>query len=484
MNREFLINIIFLISINVLIKPFFLFGIDRTVQNTVGAETYGTYFALLSLTYLFGIVNDMGIQNYNNRTISQEPELLKQYFPAVFFVKILLGLAYFFVIFFVAWLWGYDTIHWHILFFLALNMIIYQYIAYLRSNISGLGMYRTDSVISSLDKLFMIIICSVMLWGNVLQQKFQIEWFVYAQTFSFGLTALIAFIFLKKHLIQLQFNFKPIFLFSLIKKAMPYALVIFLMTIYTRVDAIMVERLLVDGQKESGVYGAAYRLLDAANMIGFMFAGLLLPMFAKLLKEKESVIPLVRMSALMIFSGAITASVCIYFFRNEIGYLLYTEATPYWGEVIGTVMLSFVAGSGGYIIGTLLTANGNLKKMNWILFSCVFLNIILNLILIPKYKALGAAWTTVGTQFFSMIAQMILAWKIFNWKIDFIALGRVFIFTIALVATTYLIYYQIEMDWKVKFISSIILGIALAFLLKMLDVRQALAFFTNSSKQD
>jgi len=425
----------------------------------------------------------MGIQNFNNRTIAQQPELLKQYFPAILVTKILLGVTYFLVIFITAWLWGYDSIHWHILFMLSLNMIVYQYIAYLRSNISGLGMYRMDSVISALDKLFMIIICSVLLWGNIFQEKFQIEWFIYAQTFSFTLTALIAFLFLKKHLIQLQFNFNRTFLFSLIKKTMPYALVIFLMTIYTRIDTIMVERLLEDGEEQSGIYGAAYRLLDASNMIGFMFAGLLLPMFAKLLKEKESVIPLVRMSALMIFSGAITASVCIYFFRNEIGFLLYTEATPYWGEVIGTIMLTFVAGSGGYIMGTLLTANGNLRKMNWILFFCVLLNIFLNLLLIPKYKALGAAWTTVGTQTFSMIAQMILAVRIFNWKIDFDALGRVMLFTIAIIAMTYFIYFQIEMDWKVKFIFSIILGIGLAFILKMLDIQQALAFFTKSSKQ-
>jgi len=130
-----------------------------------------------------------------------------------------------------------------------------------------------------------------------------------------------------------------------------------------------------------------------------------------------------------------------------------------------------------------LTANGNLRKMNWILFSCVLLNIFFNLLLIPKYKALGAAWTTVGTQSFSMIAQMLLAVHIFKWKIDFQSLGRVVLFTAAIIVTTYLIYYQIEMDWKVKFISSIILSICLAFLLKMLDIKQALAFFTKSSKR-
>ena len=33
MNREFLLNILFLVLINLLIKPFFIFGIDLTVQN-------------------------------------------------------------------------------------------------------------------------------------------------------------------------------------------------------------------------------------------------------------------------------------------------------------------------------------------------------------------------------------------------------------------------------------------------------------------
>ncbi|MEZ4982584.1 MAG: hypothetical protein R2769_13575 [Saprospiraceae bacterium] len=44
MQREFNLNIIMLVAINLLIKPFFIFGIDRTVQNVVGTSEYGMYF--------------------------------------------------------------------------------------------------------------------------------------------------------------------------------------------------------------------------------------------------------------------------------------------------------------------------------------------------------------------------------------------------------------------------------------------------------
>ncbi len=479
MNKEFSLNILFLISINLLIKPFFIFGIDRTVQNVVGTETYGIYFTLLSLTYLFGIINDFGIQNFNNRSISQNPSLLQQYFPNILAIKTLLGGAYLIVIFLMAWVWEYDFEVWHILLFLSINMILAQFIYYFRSNISGLGMYRIDSVISAMDKLLMIFICGALLWRPIFPGEFQIEWFVYAQTISFFLTALIAFFIVKNKLPTPTYNIDFTFIKSILKKSAPYALVIFLMSIYTRIDVVMVERILENGEEESGIYGAGYRLLDASNMIGFLFAGLLLPMFAKMLKEKTSVLPLVKMSALMIWSGAITLSVATFFFQNEIVELLYIEATPYWGEVLGILMLSFIAVSGTYIFGTLLTANGSLKKMNYILVFAVILNIVFNYILIPKYGALGAAWTTLVTQFFSMFAQVLLAKKEFGWQNNFREIIRILSFCICIVIIIYSCYHFLYLNWVIRFGLSLLAGIGLAFLLGLLNLKFAFDFLKS-----
>jgi len=58
MKRAFASNLVLLLGINFLIKPLYIFGIDREVQNAVGPEQYGLFFALLNLTYLFQIVND------------------------------------------------------------------------------------------------------------------------------------------------------------------------------------------------------------------------------------------------------------------------------------------------------------------------------------------------------------------------------------------------------------------------------------------
>ena len=71
----------------------------------------------------------------------------------------------------------------YLLFFVALNHVLISIVAYLRSNVSGVGMYRTDSLISTLDKVFLIALCAVLLWANPFSEGegFQIKWFVHAQ---------------------------------------------------------------------------------------------------------------------------------------------------------------------------------------------------------------------------------------------------------------------------------------------------------------
>ncbi|MDR0294977.1 MAG: hypothetical protein LBH91_02145, partial [Prevotellaceae bacterium] len=75
-QRDFIFNILFLLFLNLLIKPFWILGIDRGVQNTVGAENYGIYFAVLSFTIMLNMLLDFGLTNFNNRNIAQNTQLL------------------------------------------------------------------------------------------------------------------------------------------------------------------------------------------------------------------------------------------------------------------------------------------------------------------------------------------------------------------------------------------------------------------------
>jgi O-antigen/teichoic acid export membrane protein len=485
-NREFILNILLLVFINLLIKPFFIFGIDLTVQNRVG-EDYGLYFALLNLAYIFQILNDFGIQNFNSRYLSQHPQLLPKYFPNLLAIKGLLSVLYIALTLFVAWgIFGYSSRELPLLLILLVNAVLVQLTLYLRSNLSGLGHYRLDSFLSSLDKLLMLITCGALLWGN-LPIPLNIETFALAQTLALALTALLVF-----GLLRQKADFpvrpswaknwragRPVVLF-LLRKSFPYALVILLMFAYTRLDGVLLERLLPNGKAHAEVFAAAYRLLDACNMFGFMFASLLLPMFARLLKktDKRGVRSLASLSFNLLWAGSVTLATVICFAREDLLHLMMpSRANAYRWDTLGVLIWAFVPVSLTYIFGTLLTAHEKLREMNRVFIFGILLNLALNLFLIPRYQAFGAAVATVLTQSFVSVGMMWLCAKTFHFWPSRIWWLRTAGFAIFTLAASWFVFEKTNLNWAVKCGAGLAAGAAGAVVFKMADWRKAMAFF-------
>ena len=242
-QKDFVFNLCLLIFLNLLVKPFWMLGVDVGVQNSVGAADYGIYFSILNFTLLFNMVLDMGTTNFNNRNIARNNQLLDKHLSSYIILRLLLGLAYFAVIFAVALLIGYRGIQLRLLFWIGLNQFLNAFLLYVRSNISALLMFKPDSILSVTDKLLMILFCGLLLWGNLTDEPFRIEWFVWSQTVAYLITIAVAlFIVLRKaNLRRLTWNW-PFFV-VIIKKSLPYALVTFLMACYYRIDSVMLERM-------------------------------------------------------------------------------------------------------------------------------------------------------------------------------------------------------------------------------------------------
>ena len=455
MNREFIVNILFLLFINLLIKPFFIFGIDLTVQNRTGQE-YGLYFALMNLTYLFQILNDFGIQSFNNRHISQHPQLLPKYFPNLLAIKILLSVVYILVSLILAWTMRYDSRALLLLLILLANQVLVQMIFFLRSNLSGLGHYRTDSVLSSLDKLLMLFTCGLLLWTYPAGRLFRIEYFALAQTIPLALTAAIAFGILRS---KVKFRVRPTWadnwrsgiptLIVLFRGSLPYALVVFLMFAYTRLDGVLLERF--SGKAHAEVFAGAYRVLDACNMLGYLFASLLLPMFARLQKKPDLVKPLLSLSFRLIWAGSVALAMAICFAREDLLHLMMPrQASPYRWDTLGVLIWAFVPVSTTYIFSTLLTAHGKVAMMNRFFIAGIGLNVALNLLLIPYWQAFGSAIAAVATQGFIAASMVGLALHTFQWRPGIRSIAQVIGYVLFILLINILIVEKTSFIWYIK----------------------------------
>ena len=91
-QKDFVFNICLLLFLNLLVKPFWLLGVEVGVQNQVGAADYGLYFAIFNFTYVFYMLLDMGICNFNNRTIARNNQLLNRYLSSIIVLRLILCL--------------------------------------------------------------------------------------------------------------------------------------------------------------------------------------------------------------------------------------------------------------------------------------------------------------------------------------------------------------------------------------------------------
>lgn len=55
---------------NALVKPLWILWIDRSIQNQVGPEAYGSYYQWFNLTLLLAVLLDGGMANYWNQRIA------------------------------------------------------------------------------------------------------------------------------------------------------------------------------------------------------------------------------------------------------------------------------------------------------------------------------------------------------------------------------------------------------------------------------
>ncbi len=477
MRKTFITNLILLLFLNILVKPFYIFGIDRTVQNVVGAEIYGVYAAMFSLSIIFNIILDMGIANFNNRSIAQDNALLPQYFSSMVVLKFLLGIVYCIVLGIVGTSLGFGFEQFKLFGILAINQFLLSFLLYLRSNISGTYMYKTDSCISVIDRLLMIIICGYLLLTH--RDDFCIEWFVYAQTVSYAIPCIIAFCIVLGKAKRFSFHFDLKFLLQIVKKTYPFALLSLLMSLYTRTDMVMIERMLPDGAKQAGIYAQSYRILDAVSMFAYLFATLLLPMFAKMLKDQAPLGKFTKFSFLLLLSPVLVFVIGCCSYSMELMDLMYEESIDTSAKIFQVLIIGFIPISSSYIFGTLLTANNNMKVMNIMAAAGMICNIGFNAIFIPRYGAWGAAVVSVITQFFTGIIQILLSLKYFKFGIPYKDIAKMTIFIIANLLLFYFLKDRICDNWIYNVLILCVIGFAVAFIIRLIQIKDILYVLKN-----
>lgn len=439
MQKKFISNLVFLVILNFLVKPVAIFGIDATVQNQVGADSYGIYFSLLNFSMLFNIILDFGINNFTTKNIAQYPHIASKYIGKILIFRLILFVFYAVFSFSIAFVLKWNGYELYLLSLLVLNQMLVTFIAYIRSHFSGLLLFKTEAILGILDRLLLIFICGAVLYFPITSVPFKIEWFIWIQTICYTITLIVGFILLfgKIKLPRLKYN--AVFSIAIIRKSFPYALLILLMMIYTRVDSVMIERMHINGKAESAYYAKGFRLVNAFFMFAMLFSNLLLPLFSRMFQKKQDVAPLFSTASKLLIGGSILLAIISYFNSEYILSLIYTDEIEVSSPSFQLLMISFIGMCSTIIFGTLLTAKGNMFFLNVVAAIGIVINFGINFYLIPIYGATGAAIATCITQ--TIVSGVQLVYCIKELKIAFCLkfMTQFVFFVVSLLAITYFI---------------------------------------------
>ena len=440
MKQKFVFNIILLVLLNLLVKPVYILAVETEVQNKVGAESYGTYFALLNLSFLMNILLDWGITNWNTRHIAQNAMVIQKYFSKLFTSRFVLVLLFAPAILVAAIALNYHGDQLWLMSIIALSQVFASLLLFLRSNLAGLHLFKQDSVVSILDRSFMILALGYLLWGRSHEEAFDIFWLAYGLLFSYVSACVVALWVLWPHIRPLRWMFDWPFTLSILRQSTPFALLIAVSMLGARTDGILLDRM--SGPNEAGIYAMGFRFFESLSMIAYLFGGLLLPMFARSLIQREDITALVHIGCKFLFAGCFAAAVWCFADAKAILSIFYQSHLEQAAATFQWQMLAAVCFSMQYVFGTLLTADGQLRPLIRIALVGVIYNVILNVWYIPFFGSVGAAMACLLTQALILGMQVFEVYKRYRIQGMSRLFRRMLLFSVVLVTGAYFYTHQ------------------------------------------
>ena len=184
----------------------------------------------------------------------------------------------------------------------------------------------------------------------------------------------------------------------LFRQSLPLGVALVLNTIYFRLDAFLLS--LLKGSREVGIYGIAFRFSEMLTPLAFFAATSVFPVIAastsaaerpQLLRALQRTFDVIFVAAVPIVLGTIAVAPEIVSFLAPSSFD--PAATPLRIVIVGTG-LSFLSTLFAFVV----IAFDRQKDALWLYATALLFNLVLNLVLIPPYGYLAAAWVATASE--------------------------------------------------------------------------------------
>ncbi len=379
---------------------YFIFLARYLGPTGFGVITFATAFAAI-----FGIIAGFGFQLLIVREVARDHSLASKYLINISFLKSVLSLiSYILMILFINLL-GYSEETKRVVYLIGLSVIFNSFTQMLYSVSRAFEKMEFQSIGQVLNS-------SLMFVGIILAINYTFTLVGFSCIYLFVSIVVLGYniivlqrklhISLVKQKVKLDIDFIKFIL----KESLPFGLAMAFVMIFYWIDSVMLS--LLKGQAVVGWYNAAYRLVLALLFIPQSFIAAIYPVMSRFNQTSNDLLKLSfeksfrYLTIIGIPIGVLTTMLAgraiLLIYDSDYTNAILPLQILIWSSVMIFMNISF---------GNLFNCLNKQSIVTKITAFCVVMNIILNLILIPKYSLVGASMATVFTEVFSLFFSII-----------------------------------------------------------------------------
>lgn len=396
-----------------------LFSI-RLITEHLGPEGFGMYATVIAFFSLFSALVDLGLGPVTAREISRENAEEETILGKIIALRLLASGA--------------------LVLFSPLLIYFFPYSLELKIGIFFAALATVFSTFSYVlngvfqKRLIMDKVAFIELGGKVLQVA--LVWIFITTDLGFlfiASTVLIALFFnaalaylLSRRYIRIHLSFDPVFWKKFLKESLPLGATAIITFAYFKLDTILLS--VWQSQTEVGIYNVAYKIVENLVFFPGMLVGLILPLLSRYIYTNRQYFEEIAGKTSKVFLVFITPTVIgTWFLAPQIVNIIsggdFEESVP----VLRVLILALACIFFGNYFNMLLIVSNAQKKLMIALLCIAVVNVSVNMIVIPKYSYMGAAYVSLLTEFLVAVVSGTLVYRHIRYIPSFEHIGRILV---------------------------------------------------------
>lgn len=368
----------------------FIFSV--LVVRTLGGEEFGQYWIVMAWAGLFSVVGDLGITQYLTREIARNPRRSDDLFWDTVFLRFILAVLATVITVGGALLANYasEIVLGTLLF--CTTYFFQVFLAPLTSVLVGRERIDISSVLTVATQVLWMVFSGLFLF-----LRFNFLWLFIAGILSMPIVTALAYWFVRRNKLgPPRFRVNPALWLSVVRAGLPFGFTQLALSFAFRVDTIVLSQFVSDF--EVGLYNVAYNLVLTLLGLSASFGAAVMPTLAhEHARDPVSILPWYYSSVrLLMFIGLPVAVGGMLTAPHIIGILYQPEIAP------AALLLAILVWDLPFVMyhsfaGQIANSTVREGAAARIYVSLGFINLALNLIMVPRVGVVGAAFATVLT---------------------------------------------------------------------------------------